>query len=164
MPVLNRSATIDAPAEQVFAYVDDIRNLARHMSERGSMAMMGSKLILEIVTPEATGIGATYRYSGRVMGLNIDFSETVTHYVPGREKTWQTIGEPRLLIIDNYEMRVRVEQMPDARSKLTITIDYTLPRSVLWRAIGTMLAASYARWCLDSMIAGTMKDLERSAS
>lgn len=32
MPVLSRSATIDAPAERVFAYVDDIRNLARHMN------------------------------------------------------------------------------------------------------------------------------------
>lgn len=146
------------------AYVDDIRKLPRHMSERGSMAMVGSKLILEISTPEPTGIGATCRYSGRVMGLLIDFSETVTHYVPGREKTWRTSGEPRLLIIDNYEMRVLVEPMPDARSKLTITIDYTLPRSVLWRAIRGMLAASYARWCLESMIGGPVKDLERTAS
>jgi uncharacterized membrane protein len=61
MPLLSRSATFDAPAERVFAYVDDIRNLARHMSERDSMSMMGSKLRLEIVTPEPTGVGATYR-------------------------------------------------------------------------------------------------------
>jgi hypothetical protein len=60
MPALSRSARINASAERVFAYVDDIRNLARHMSERGSMPMMGSKLVLEIVTPQATGIGATY--------------------------------------------------------------------------------------------------------
>ncbi len=164
MPLLSRSATINAPADRVFAYVDDIHNLARHMSERGSMPMMGSKLNLEIVTPEPTGIGATYRYSGRVMGLIIDLSETVTRYVPGREKTWRTIGETRLLIIDNYEMRVLVDPMSDARSKLTITIDYTLPRSVLWRAIGRMLAASYARWCLNSMIEGTAKDLQGTAS
>lgn len=164
MPVLSRSATVDAPAERVFAYVDDIRNLARHMSERGSMPMVGSKLRLEIVTPEPTGVGATYRYFGRVMSLIIDFSETVTRYVPGREKVWRTAGQPRLLIIENYEMRVLVEPMPDARSKLTIAIDYTLPRSVLWRAIGGMLAPSYARWCLDSMIGGTVKDLKRTAS
>jgi hypothetical protein len=47
---LSRSALIDAPAERVFAYVDDIRNLARHMSERGSMPMMGSKLALVILS------------------------------------------------------------------------------------------------------------------
>lgn len=164
MPLLSRSATIDAPAERVFAYVDDIRNLARHMSEHGSMPMLGSKLALEIVTPQPTGVGATYRYSGRMMGLTIDFSETVTSYVLGREKAWRTIGQPRLLIIDNYEMRILVEPVADARSRLTIAIDYTLPRSVLWRAIGGLLADSYARWCLDSMLRGTVQDLQRSAS
>ena len=68
MPMLSRSATINAPAGREFAYVDDIRNLARHMSERGSMPMMGSKLTLEIVTPEPTGIGATYGTQGASWG------------------------------------------------------------------------------------------------
>lgn len=124
MPVLSRSATIEAPAERVFAYVDDIRNLARHMSERGSMPMMGSKLSLDIVTAAQTGLGATYRYNGRIMGLAIDFSETVTRYEAGREKIWRTIGEPRLLIIDSYEMAVRVEALTDVASRLTFSIDY----------------------------------------
>jgi ligand-binding SRPBCC domain-containing protein len=30
MSTLSRSVTIEAPAERVFAYVDDIRNLTRH--------------------------------------------------------------------------------------------------------------------------------------
>lgn len=164
MPTLSRSGTIQAPAERVFAYADDIRNLARHMSERGSMPMMGSKLALEIVTPEMTGVGATYRYRGRVMGLTIDFSETVTRYEPGREKVWRTIGEPRLLIIDSYEMRVLVEPVAQTRSTLTISFDYELPRRLPWRLVGPLLAASYARWCLDSMIGGTKHDLERGAA
>ncbi len=159
MPVLSRSATINAPAGRVFAYVDDIRNLARHMSERGSMPMMGSKLTLENVTPEPTGIGATYRYTGRVMGFTIDFSETVTRYVPGREKVWRTIGQPRLLIIDSYEMRVLVEPASDTTAQLTISIDYALPRKGLWRFLGGLLAAPYARWCLGSMIEGTMQEM-----
>ena len=50
MAMLSRSITIEAPAERVFAYVDDIRNVARHMSESRSMPMMGSKLKLEIMT------------------------------------------------------------------------------------------------------------------
>lgn len=163
MPVVSRSATINAAAERVFAYVDDIRNLSRHMSERGSMPMMGSKLTLEIVTTEATGVGATYRYSGRMMGLVIDFSETVTHYVPGREKVWHTIGTSRLLIIDSYEMRVLVEPVSSVASRLAIGIDYELPRSGIWRLIGHALAASYARWCLGSMIDGTVRDVERGS-
>jgi hypothetical protein len=49
MPTFSRGAAIDAPATRVFAYIDDIRNLARHMSESRSMSMMGSKLALTIV-------------------------------------------------------------------------------------------------------------------
>ena len=41
MSKLSRSVTIEAPAERAFAYVDDIRNLTRHMSESRSMPMMG---------------------------------------------------------------------------------------------------------------------------
>lgn len=163
MPALSRSAIIDAPAERVFAYVDDIRNLARHMSEGGSMPMMGSKLGLEIVTPYPTGVGATYRYSGRVMGLAIDFSETVTRYIPGREKIWCTVGAPRLLVIDSYEMRVLVEPVSASATRLTISVDYQLPRSGVWRLIGGMLAGRYAQWCLSSMINGTSRDAQQSS-
>ena len=86
MRLLSRTAQIATSAERVFKYVDDIRNLARHMSESRSMPMMGLKLTLDIRTPYTTGIGATYRNSGSMMGLVIDFSEAVTKYVSGREK------------------------------------------------------------------------------
>lgn len=162
MPAVSRSATIDAPAARVFAYVDDIRNLARHMSGRGSMPMMGSRLALEILTPEPTGVGTTYRYSGRVMGLTIDFSETVIRYEPGHEKVWRTIGQPRLIIIDNYEMRALVEPVAETRSRLTIAIDYELPSSGLSHLLGRLLASSYAKWCIDRMIQGTVRDLQQS--
>lgn len=159
MSRLARQATIAAPADRVFAYVDDIRNLARHMSERGSMPMMGSKLKLEILSPQITGTGATYRYSGSVLGLPIDFSETVTAYRQGRAKVWHTIGRPRLLIIDSYEMRIEVEPIDTTTSKLTISFDYELPGAGFWRWAGQLLAPVYARWCLDSMIEGTVKDV-----
>jgi hypothetical protein len=50
-----------SPARSLFARVDDIRNRARHMSERGSMPMAGPRLALDIVTPAQTGFGATCR-------------------------------------------------------------------------------------------------------
>jgi hypothetical protein len=161
MPSLSRSASIAAPAERVFAYADDIRNLARHMSESRSLPMMGSKLKLEIMTPEPTGVGAVYRYSGRMMGLTIDFSETVTKYVAGREKVWRTIGQPQLLIMAGYEMRILVEPVSPASSRLTIGIDYELPRAGVWRALGWTLAGAYSRWCLTSMVEGSKLDLEQ---
>ena len=80
--VKTESATvaIERTAERVFAFIDDIRNVGFHMSEQSSMAMMGSKLRLEILSAQPTGVGATYRYSGKVLGLTLDFTESVTSW------------------------------------------------------------------------------------
>ena len=164
MPQLSRTALINASPEQVFAYVDDIRNLARHMSESPSMPMMGSKLKLEIVTPEPTGVGATYRYTGKMLGLVLDFSETVTTYVAGREKIWHTIGCPQLLILRGYKMHVLVEPVTPATSKLTIGVDYELPKAGVWWIAGWLLADAYSRWCLSGMVDGSKRDLERQGA
>ena len=163
MTTVTETRDIRAPAETVFAYIDDIRNVGWHMTERSSMAMMGSKLKLEILSEQPTGLGATYRYSGKMMGLSLDFSESVTKYAPNREKIWRTIGEPRLLIISSYEMRLAVEPLSASSSRLTISIAYDLPRSPLWRLIGRLLAGPYSRWCLRQMVWDAKRALEMRA-
>jgi hypothetical protein len=87
MITVSETVEIEAPAARVFAHVDDIRSLGSHMTKRSSMAMMGSRLRLEILSDQATGFGATYRYSGTMMGLSIDFSESVTKYFPRGRKS-----------------------------------------------------------------------------
>jgi Polyketide cyclase / dehydrase and lipid transport len=158
------SVEICAPAEAVFAYVDDIRNLGWHMTGRSSMAMLGSRLQLEVLSDQPTGLGATYRYSGTMMGFPIDFSESVTKYLPPREKIWRTIGRPRLLIIASYEMRVAVDPLSaSSSSRLTISIVYDLPRSGFWRIVALLLARPYSRWCLREMLKGAKLALEAKA-
>ena len=44
MITVSETAEIRAAAERVFSHVDDIRNVGWHMTERSSMAMMGSRL------------------------------------------------------------------------------------------------------------------------
>jgi len=129
MTTVTEAVDIQEPAERVFGYVDDMRNVGWHMTDRSSMPMLGSRLKLEILSEQPTGPGATYRYSGKMMGLSLDFSESVTTYLPNREKVWRTIGTPRLLIIDAYEMRIAVEPLSATTSRLTIAITYELPRS-----------------------------------
>ena len=161
---VSETAEIRACAETVFAHVDDIRNLGWHMTGRSSVAMMGLRLRLQILSDHATGLGATYRYSGSMMRLSIDFSETVTIYAPPYEKVWRTIGEPRLLIIASYEMRVAVEPLSPASSRLTISIVYELPRSGFWRIVGLLLARPYSRWCLREMLNSAQHALEATTS
>jgi uncharacterized membrane protein len=160
MATVTETVDIQAPAETVFAYVDDVRNVGWHMTERSSMAMMGSRLKLEILSEHPSGLGATYRYSGTMMGLSLDFSESVTKYAPNREKVWRTIGEPRLLIISSYQMRLAIEPRSASSSRLTISIAYELPRSPLWRLIGRLLTGPYSRWCLRQMVGDTKRALE----
>jgi len=160
MKTVSETVEIRAPAQEVFAHIDDIRNVGLHMTEQSSMAMMGSKLKVEVLSREPTGLGATYRYSGKMMGLTLDFSESVTKYVPNHEKVWHTIGEPRLLIISSYEMRLAVEPQSPSSSRLTVSIAYDLPRSGFWRVLGILLAGWYSRWCLGRMCQDTKRALE----
>ena len=160
MITVSETVKIHAAAEAVFMHVDDIRNLGWHMTGRSSMAMMGTRLRLEVPSDQPTGLDATYRYSGTMMGLSIDFSESVTEYLPPREKVWRTIGEPRLLIIASYEMRVAVEPVSRTSARLTISIAYELPRSAFWRTVGLVLARPYSRWCLRRMLQDTRRALE----
>ena len=162
MITVTETADIRAPAEDVFAYVDDIRHVGWHMTERSSMAM-GSRLKLEILSKRPTGPGATYRYSGRMMGLFLEFSESVTRYIPNREKVWSTIGKPRLLIISSYEMRLAVEPLSAASSRLTISIAYELPQSAFWHIVGRLLAGPYSTWCLRQMVGDAKRAIEMRA-
>jgi len=153
---------IRAPSKRVFAHVDDMRNLGWHMTERSSMAMLGSRLSLEILSGQPTGL-ATYATPARSWGSRFDFSESVTKYIPLCGKVWRTIGEPRLLIIASYEMRVAVEPLSPSSSRLTISIIYELPRSGFWRIVGLVLARSYSRWCLRRMCRDARRALEAAA-
>ncbi len=151
MKTLTESVVIGAPAHQVFAFMDDVKNVGFHMSGRSSMPMMGSRLEIAILSPQSTGVGATYRMWGRMMGLTIDFSETVTKYIAGREKVWETIGEPKLLIMSSYVMRVAVNPLSLSSCRLTISLTYAPPRSIFWRFVSALVGDWYARWCLKSM-------------
>ena len=162
MKAVTDSSIINASPETVFRYVDDIRNTGWHMT-KASMPLMGSKLTLEILSKNPSGEGATYRWHGRVMGFTIDFTETVTRWIADREKVWKTVGKPRLVIISNYEMWLRVEPVA-SQTKLTFGIEYDLPRPFVWRFLGWVLADWYCKWCLSHMTADAKRVVEGVAA
>lgn len=65
MKTLSELVIIGAPAERVFAFMDDVNNVGFHMSGRSSMAMMGSRLKIDVLSPQPIGIDATYRMWGK---------------------------------------------------------------------------------------------------
>lgn len=142
---LEESVWISSSPPVVFAWLDDPRNTGWHMS-RPSMAMRGSVQRTEQISTNPSGLGAAYRSRGRIMELPLDFTARVTRWMPDRQKVWRTIGEPRLIVLGAFEMRLTVT--PEAGgTRLVAGIDYTLPTSWAGRLLGRFLARPYSRWC-----------------
>jgi len=79
METKSKSIRINSTPEKIFAQMDDFSKTGMHMIE-SSMMMMGSKLKLEQLSINSTGVGAKYRWYGKMMGMTMDFSETVTKW------------------------------------------------------------------------------------
>lgn len=138
-----------APSE-AFARLDDHRRLAAHMASRSSM-MLGASMRIEADAAQGRAIGSRIRLSGRVLGLPLFVEETVTDYAPPQRKAWQTLGEPRLLVIGAYRMGFEVEPRTGG-SRVRLWIDYQLPTRGAARWLGRLLGGFYARWCVGQML------------
>lgn len=155
---VSHAVTIRAPVEAVFAYLDDTRAIGKHMMSR-SMPMMGGRMDYDFITPNPTGVGATYRGGGSVLGMRMEFTCEVSEWKKNERKVWRTVGTPRLLIIGPYEMGFTVADGTDATT-VDVWISYELPRSIGGRVLGALLATSYARWCARSVAEGAKRELE----
>lgn len=152
---------IMASPEKVFAHLDDINNVGWHMSEKSSMPMMGSRLKLEVID-DKKGVGATYRWKGSVMGMTVDIQETVTKWVRDGEKTWQTIGKPKMIVMSGYTMHLSLTGT-DKGTRVVFEIDYSLPKTPWGWIIGKLLARRYAKWCLQRACEDAKRTLESTA-
>ena len=152
---------IKAKPEEVFAFMDDIRNVGWHMEGGRSMALFGGKLTLDTFSEQDRGVGATYRWRGKVMGLTIDFAEVVTKWVRNREKVWRTLDGAKIIIMSGYEMRFNLTPTDDG-TLVTFEIEYEPPRSWLGRIVGKILARRYSKWCLRRAVGDAKRILELS--
>ena len=94
-------------------------------------------------------LGSRVTLAGRVLGATLHLEEIVSERTPPSHKAWETIGEPRLIVIGPYRMGFDIdEQGPD--SVLRIFIDYEL---ATWRPawLGRRLGDWYAKWCVERM-------------
>lgn len=83
----------------------------------------------------------------------LDVDEVVTAYEPPWCKVWETIDEPRLLVIGRYRMGFGVEPLGTG-SRARIWIDYCLPAGGLARWLGAAVGRLYARWCTQQILLG----------
>lgn len=132
-----------APAEAVFARLDDQTRLAEHM-ERPSAMMGGGRMTCDFDEGRGRAVGSRIRMGGSAFGL------ALTERDPPRRKVWETVGPTRLLVVVAYEMGFEIR--PEAiGSSLHVWIRYDLASTWVGRWLGPFLAPLYARWCVGRM-------------
>lgn len=161
MKSLKKEITVRASPEKVFTFMDDLSKTGIHMSQ-SSMMMMGSKLTLEQLEGPSKGVGATFHWSGKVMGMPIDITETVTKWIENKEKVWETIGSPKIIILGWYRMSLKTENVGES-TLASLQIEYTKPNGWFYKILSFFFAGWYSRWCLNNMLTDTRMQLEKSS-
>ena len=146
---------VNAPAEDVFALLDDHGRLSAHMT-RPSWMMAGSVMTLEFDASKGRAVGAKISLYGRVLGIPLFVEEIVTERNPPLRKVWNTIGKPQLMVIGSYRMGYQIT--PGIQSShLRVFIDYANPDGPFSRWLGRIFGIFYARWCTQRMTTDAVK-------
>jgi len=145
------SVRVIAPADAVFAWLDDHRNLAAHMS-RSSMRMAGGSMRTVLDQGQGRQVGSHIRMDGRVMGLPLSLDEVVIRREPPVCKVWATVGEPTLWVIGGYRMGFTLRPTAEG-SEVAVFIDYDPPGSPVLRLLSRWVGRPYAVWCVEQMLA-----------
>ena len=162
MKTTSKKILIRSTTEKVFAHIDDFSKTGMHMSE-SSMMMMGSKLNLEQLSINSTGVGAKYRWHGKMMGMLMDFSETVTKWQSPKIKEWETVGETKIIIMLWYRMWFEIAPAENG-TIAKLSISYLPPKEWYYKIISFFFANWYCNWCLNNMLNDTKKNLEKKTS
>src|SRR6476469_6363826 len=126
-----QSVTLAERASVVFEHLDDFERLGAHMMHSSGM-MAGSRMRYEFDGARGRAEHAVVHLRGAVLGFALTIDEEVIERTPPVTKTWQTIGTPRMLVLDAYRMGYVLEPRGSA-SCLTVFIDYALPSRGLAR-------------------------------
>ena len=149
------TALVPAPADEVFAFVDDHSKLSAHMSQ-SSWMMGGGRMSTAIDEAKGQAVGSHIRMSGQVFGLRLVLDEVVAHRKPPTEKIWETVGTPSLLVIGSYTMGIQISP-EGAGARLRVFIDYDLPTKWPTSWLGRVFGGIYARWCVGQMVEGATR-------
>jgi hypothetical protein len=144
-------ADVPATPAELFENIDDPSRLAGHMTG-SSLMMAGSRMQFSYDESGGRAVGSKIWMGGSILGLRLALEEVVIERDPPKRKVWETLGEPRLLVIGGYRMGFEI--IPQAnRSLLKVFIDWRDP-GPRWRWLGRLLGRVYAKWCTESMARG----------
>ena len=150
MKKIEMTETYQASADEVFNSLDDLSIAGMHMTNT-SMPMMGGKMNLEFLTLARKGLHTSYRWTGKVLWMLLDFTIVVTRWIKGREKTWETVTPAKMIIYAWFRMDLKVMES-NHQSTAHLSISYEKPKETINRILSFLFADWYCRWCLKNML------------
>jgi len=115
MEKVERSDTINAPVEKVFAYIAD---------PRSEPEWLPGTVEVKDVTVTEQGVGSHYRYVYKLLGLLFEGETTTIEYIPNRRIVTQSKGG----IVSTWSWTFEPH---DGGTKLNVVVEYTIPIPVL---------------------------------
>lgn len=161
MKTIEQTMLYKAPSKDVFECMDDLGVTGMHMTE-SSMPMMGGKMNLEFLTLQKKGLNTKYRWTGKVLWMPLDFTVLVTKWIEDKEKTWETIDNPKMIIYSWFRMHLKVERIENG-SKAFLSISYEKPMGIFNKIICFFLGDWYSKWCLRNILNDTEKSLSMTS-
>lgn len=146
---LEKSTLVKADISSVFDLIDDHAKFSSHMN-KSSWMMGGGKMTTKVDDGKGQKIGSHIKMKGSVMGFNLILDEVVVERSRPKRKVWQTVGNPSLIVIGNYQMGVELKS-ENNKTNLKMFIDYDLPSGIT-RILGLMFGGMYANWCVQQML------------
>ena len=113
MAKIEKSITINAPVEEVFAYVDDPMSQLEYLPS-----------MVEVKDVTGQGVGAHFRWTFKMAGLRFEGETTMTEYTPNERMVVQSKGG----IVSTWNWTFTPE---DGGTKINLTLEYTIPVPVL---------------------------------
>ena len=144
-------STVAAPPAEVFARLDDHARLSSHMSQR-SWKMGWGKMETVLDDQRGQSVGSHIVLRGRVFGISLHLDEVVIARDAPLGKAWETVGEPRLIVIGQYRMGFELRAANGRSSHLRVHIDYNIPDRGVSRILGRLFGRTYAQWCVRQMV------------
>lgn len=142
---------INATAQDVFSYVDDHNRFSSHMSQP-SWRMGGGSMQVTVDEGRGQKVDSHIHLQGKAFGIVINLDEVVTQYEPPFVKTWETVSEPKLIVVGQYQMGVEIQPKGES-SLLNVFVEYDPPKTQVW--LGKLFGRMYAKWCVRQMLKNT---------
>jgi len=144
---------VKATVKEIFDFTDNHSNLSLHMN-RPSLMMGGGRVETKLDGGKGQIIGSHIIMEGTVFGIKLFLDEVVVKREPPYLKEWETVGKVKLVVIGDYRLGFRLEDMGN-NAKITVYIDYSLPE--VNKILGVLFGGVYAKWCVRQMVSAVVK-------